>query len=30
MEQLIDKLLDMGMGQFMDHSREELVRTDQV
>ena len=23
MEQLINKLLDMGMGQFMDHSRQD-------
>ena len=30
MEQLIDKLLEMGMGQFMDHSRQDLIMTDEV
>ena len=30
MEQLINKLLDMGMGQFMDNSRQDLIMTDEV
>ena len=30
MEQLIDKLLNMGMEQFMDHSRQEFIMTDKV
>ena len=30
MEQLIDKLLEMGMGQYMDHSRQDLIMTDEV
>ncbi len=30
MEQLINKLLEMGMGQFMDNSRQDLIMTDEV
>ena len=30
MEQLINKLLNMGMGQFMDNSRYDLVMTDEI
>ena len=30
MVQLINKLLDMGMGQFMDNSRQDLIMTDEV
>ena len=30
MEQLISKLLNMGMGQFMDNSRYDLVMTDEI
>ncbi len=30
MEQLINKLINMGTDQFMDRSREELVMTDEI
>ena len=30
MEKLISKLLDMGMGQFMDHNRQDLIMADEV
>lgn len=30
MEQLINKLIDMGMGQLMDKSRDELIASDET
>lgn len=30
MEKLISKIIDMGMGQFMDNSRQELIVNDEI